>query len=154
MKEKVIKITLILLSYALIISCTGVKVDPDDPDAHFITGINHVQQGRLQCGAASLKMVLDYYGNEANINDIYNNIRTKHDVVRSSSMNRYPIEFYNMGTLSFVPNNYNIIKKFIDMDIPLIAKGKSYGPDADCHYVVIAGYKKDGLIDRSNRWRG
>ena len=32
------------------------------------------------------------------------------------------------------------------MDIPLIAKGKSYGPDADCHYVVIAGYKKDGLI--------
>ena len=141
------KNTIIILFLSLILaSCTGVQVDPNDPNAYLIKGIDHVQQGNMQCGAASLKMVLNYYGKEANLNEIYSKIRTKRGGARSSSVQGYPIEFYNMRTISFVPNNYKTLKKFIDKDIPLIARGKSNSPYADCHYVVIAGYKKDGFI--------
>ena len=128
-------------------SCVGIEVNPDNPNEYLIKGVKHIQQGHMQCGAASLKMVLNYYDKEIGLNELYQKIKGRRAGVPTYSMERYTNTHYdNLDTLSFVSSNYKIWKKFIKRDIPLIARGKSYGLDADCHYVVIVGYKKEGFI--------
>ncbi len=129
-------------------SCAVIEVDPNDPNAHLIKDLEHVRQGEMQCGPTTLTMVLRYYKVDVSLGEIDRKVRPKASKGTScSSMKQYPVANHDFGMRSFNASNPNILKNFIVKDFPLIVRGKSEGSGpAECHYVVIVGYNKEGFI--------
>lgn len=137
---------MLFLAALLVASCSTIKVDPNDPNAHLIQGVQHVQQGPMQCGAASMKMVLDYYDKDTSLNSIFNTVSVKGGLVTPSRLMAHYPSYHGLEAIPFVSDNPDLIRKFVVRDVPLIARGLWWGTGADCHYMVIVGYQKNGFI--------
>lgn len=144
MKKGKIKVFLSILTTVFIFSCAGVKVDPNDPNAHLIQGVKQVYQGPMQCAAACLTMVLRYYNVDASMNKIDSKIR-----YGSGGVGCWPLEAYasrDFRTESFIASDVEKLKEYISKEIPLIARVHSESRPGGCHYVVLVGYTGKGFI--------
>ncbi len=144
MKIRISYFTLFFLSFFFINSCVSVQVDPDDPDAHLIKGVKMIYQGQMQCTAACLAMVLQYYNVDTSMSRIDREIRPKGGRVGCGPLRDFPIA-HGFKTESFLTSDPEKLKEYLSKDIPLIAIVKSEGP-VGCHNVVIVGYTGKGFI--------
>ncbi len=149
MYPRILVVLPLLLASLLVSSCNTFEIDPNDPNSHLIQDVENVRQGPMQCGTASLTMVLRYYNIGVSLTEIDEKARKYPDKGTSClAMVEYPILNQKLNARSFASSNPNILKRFVKNDFPLIVLGKSEGNDirASCHYAVLVGYNKDGFI--------
>jgi len=148
MKGLKTKIVPLVFSFVFMISCAGMEVDPNDPNAHIIKGIKQVYQGRWQCAASCMTMVLRYYGVEANRDKIDAIIRSEGGrSVPGYRMAEYA-HSHGLQTEKVVEgSDKEVLKKFLSRDIPLIVRVDTVG-GGGFHYVVLVGYTEKGFITR------
>jgi ABC-type bacteriocin/lantibiotic exporter with double-glycine peptidase domain len=144
MKTSITKILLFLLSCSFIISCAGVKVDSNDSNAHLIRNVKQIYQGPMQCSAASLTMILQYYNVDASLDKIDSEIRPGGGGVGCLTLEEYAAS-NGFRSESFTTSDPGKLKQYISKDIPLIALVYSE-MSSRCHNVVIVGYTSKGLI--------
>jgi ABC-type bacteriocin/lantibiotic exporter with double-glycine peptidase domain len=149
MQSAMIRFLYSILSLLLLASCASVTVDPNDPNAHLIQGVPMIRQAPMQCGAASLAMVLNFYGFELSQGDIWNRTpKSKSGGLTCMTMYRFASNVSDslMQTTSMVSKDPAKIKSYLDKDMPVIASVIAEGPQRNCHYVVVVGYTADGFI--------
>jgi len=129
----------ILLPYG----CASIMINPNEPGTHLIQGVKQVVQGSMQCGPASMTMVLNYYGIKVSLNTV--------DKIRGSygtpcwAMERYPAK-YSLTTRVMYSDDPEELKSYLKKDIPLIIRRICLWNPANCHYVVLIGYTSKGFI--------
>ena len=122
------------------------QIDPNDPNSHLIKGIEHVSQGRNQCGAASLSIVFRYYGKSIPLSEIDSITRKTFKFGHPDVMVQYALDQgYEAKRIPI--SDFNIIKAYIKKDIPVIVLTK-YNPKklSSGHWVVLIGYNSNGFI--------
>lgn len=134
-----------IFSFIFFISCTSIKIDPNDPNAHLIQNVKMVYQGKMQCAAACLTMILSYYGLDVSMNNIDSEIRPGSGGVSCPKLVMYSSSL-NFKTDWFITTDVKQIKDFISRDIPLIARVHCEPKLNICHYVVLVGYTDKGFI--------
>ena len=110
----------------------------------------HVFQTFNNCAPAALSMALSYFGINKSQEELatilrpYNNLSGKNDD-KSTPPEELATQAENYGLIAYFRpgGDIEILKKFLDLDLPIIVRTLLY-PDEDyAHYRVVKGYDED-----------
>jgi len=142
---------LVLLSF--LFSCAASRNVIEPGTTHMIEGIPFFQQEIYQCGPASLAGVLNYWGAEASPEVIAGEIYSKS---AKGTLSLDMVLYARKKGLHVIQSRGSIkyLKENIDLGYPVIVM-VDYGfwVYQQNHFMVIAGYNKNGVIVNSGRNR-
>ncbi len=139
-----IRVFIAILVAFSITSCATTGIDPNDPNTHLIQGVKQTRQGPMQCGAASLLMVLQFNDIDASMNQIDSKIRERGKGTSCWAMQLHS-EDRGLRTDVLYTSDVESLKSLLSKDILLVARVYSESRPT-CHYVVLVGYTDKGFI--------
>lgn len=133
-KESTAKLEIQTASYEVKLKRSEiVKLSP--PKRVVLSDIPYVKQHGPQCAAASLSMVLSYYKQDIDQDDIYSAIKSDYAGAQSHDIVNYPRSL-SYKTYGYI-GNLEDLKQKIDQGIPVLVFLSPFGFG---HVVVVIGY--------------
>lgn len=117
-----------------LLSSTVEKIDK--PRKYVLENVPYVKQHGPQCAAASLSMILSYYGTHIDQDEVYAAIRSDYAGAQSLDILHYPRSLGQYKTYGYV-GTLEDLKSRIDQGIPMMVFLTPFGYG---HVVVVIGY--------------
>ena len=142
---------ILILFFSLLFSCVTTRNLPEPGTAHIIENVPFFPQETYQCGPASLAGVLNYWGVKISPEAIAVKIYSRS---AKGTLGLDMVLYVQDKGLQVIQYRGNIkdLKKNIDLGCPVIVL-VDYGfwVYQQNHFMVIAGYHKNGVIANSGR---
>ncbi len=119
--------------------------------SHLLTGFEWEQQGYNNCGPASVRTLMSYWGVEFTEAEAaaYLKPDPEDPNVRPDEIATF-VEQYGYQALTRVDGDFDLVKQFLLAGYPVLIE-TGYDPEPDTigwtsHYLTLAGYSDEGLI--------
>lgn len=112
------------------------------------------------CGAASVAMILNYYGENVTTNDVFDKTGAGLGLISIAQIEK-AIKSFGYTTKRIVQSTPEVLKSYLDKDIPVIAlvhygslKSTQDKNFKGGHFFVVVGYRDDGYFVNDPNFKG
>ncbi len=122
------------------------------PDEYRISGVPFVEQEKNWCGPASLTMVLNYWGDPINQDEIGSAVDPEHEGTHFQALisflesRGYSTYDFDRHSLEYRSSVMDELKTWVSHDYPVVVSQWTYFSGKSGHYRVVVGYDAESVF--------